>query len=298
MARTSLSSKDAAPPSARRADGRPPAPAATPGDAPTVGVLRRLGRPDALLKGLLGLTVALAIWELLRALDVLPASIVPPIWTIVGAMLSGLASGEILGPLGGTALVWAYGLLATIAVAVPLGLLVGLSRWADAATALLFDVLRPVPAVAFVPVAVVLLGLGATMQVPLIVFAAVWPLLYNTRYGVQNVDPNLIDSGRSVGLSRAAVVRRVVLPSALPAILTGLRLSASIALVVTIVTELVASASGLGHYISLSQQAGQYADSLAGVLLAGLFGTAINATAVLLERRVLAWHHGMTKARD
>lgn len=275
----------------------PPPAAAAPPDMPAPAA-RSGDRVGAVLKGIAGAVVALLLWELLRRVGVLPSSIVPSTPTVVSALLHGLSSGDLLGPLGQTAKVWAYGLLATIAVAVPLGMLVGLSRWADAATFLLFDIARPVPAVALVPVAVVLLGLGTRMQVPLVVLAAMWPLLYNTRYGVQNVDPSLLDSGRSVGLSRAALLRRVVVPSALPSVLTGLRLAASIALIVTIVTELVASATGLGQYINLSQQAGQYADALAGVLLAGLFGCAITATAVLLESRALRWHRGMTKARE
>jgi len=252
----------------------------------------------SVLKGLGGALVAVGLWELLRATGVLPGSIVPPTFTVLRAMVNGLTSGELLHPLAQTATVWAYGLLATVALAVPLGGLVGLSRWADAAASFVFDLVRPVPVVALVPVAVVLLGLGTGMQVPLVVLAAMWPLVYNTRFGVRNVDPALLDSGRCMGLSRLALVRRVVLPSALPSVLTGLRLSASIAVVITIVTELVASATGLGQYINLSQQAGHFADALSGVLLAGLFGCAINVAAVLLESRVLAWHRGMTRARD
>ena len=150
---------------------------------------------------------------------------------------------------------------------------------------------------ALVPVAIVLLGLGSKMQVPLIVLAAVWPVVFNTSYGVRNADPALIDSARSTGLSRVAVVRRVVLPAALPAILTGVRLAAAIAVVLTVVTEIVASATGLGHYVSLTQQAGRYDDSLAGVVLAGLFGCLVNGGLVLLESRVLSWHRGMNRAR-
>jgi len=269
--------------------------AATASPRPT---LRLAEGPRSLAKGVVGALVAIGLWELLRLLGVLPRSIVPSTWTIITTLVSELASGELSHPLGQTLLTWAYGMLATIAVAVPLGVLVGLSRWADAATSLIFDVLRPVPAVAFVPVAVVLLGLGMQMQVPLVVLAAVWPLLYNTRYGVRNVDPAQIDSGRSVGLGRFAMIRRVVLPSALPSILTGLRLSASIAVVVTIVTELVAAATGLGQYISLSQQAGQYAQAFAGILLAALFGCTVNAGTVLLESRAIGWHRGMNKRRN
>lgn len=250
------------------------------------------------IKGAIGFIGAVALWEVLRALNVIPPAVVASTWDICGAMSHGIASGELLVPLRETVGTWVVGLFATILVAVPLGLLVGLFRWADAATSLLFDIIRPVPAVALVPVAVVLLGLGRPMQVPLIVLAAMWPLMYNTRYGVRNVDPLLIDSGRSVGLTRIALLRRVVLPSSMPSVLTGLRLSATIALIVTIVTELVAAATGLGQYISLTQQAGSYAASLGGVLLAAILGTAIHTAAVLVEARIIGWQRRMLKVRQ
>lgn len=274
------------------------APIAVPAPASPRPTLRLSEGPRSIAKGLVGALGAIALWELLRLVGVLPESIVPSTWTIASTLVSELASGELSTPFRQTLVTWGLGMLATIAVAVPLGVLVGLSRWADVATSLIFDVLRPVPAVAFVPVAVVLLGLGVKMQVPLVVLAAMWPLLYNTRYGVRNVDPAQLDSGRSVGLGRFAMIRRVVLPSALPAVLTGLRLSASIAVVVAIVTELVAAATGLGQYINLTQQAGLYAEAFAGILLAALFGCAVNAGTVLLESRAIAWHRGMNKRRD
>lgn len=248
-------------------------------------------------QGAVGILVTLVLWQLLRVAGVLPSTSVPAPWTVFGALATELASGALVTPLRETVTVFSYGLLVTLVVAVPLGLLVGLSQWTDAALGVLFDVVRPVPAVALVPVAIVLLGLGTRMQVPLIVLAAMWPVVFNTSYGVRNVDPALLDSGRSLGLSRLALIRRVVLPAALPAILTGVRLAAAIAVVLTVVTEIVASATGLGYYVSLTQQSGRYADSLAGVVLAGLFGCVVNGVLVLLESRVLSWHHGMTRAR-
>lgn len=250
------------------------------------------------LKGLAGAALAIALWEVLRYLEVIPSAVVPSTFTVVATMVSELLSGELLSPLQETAATWSLGLLATIAVGVPVGVIVGLSRWADAATAYFFDLARPIPAVALVPVAVVLLGLGTGMQVVLIVSAAVWPVLYNTRYAVRNVDPRLIDSGRSVGLSRPSVIAQVILPAALPSILTGLRLSATIALIVTVVTELVASATGLGQFILLTQQAGDSASAMAGVLLASLFGAAIQILAVLVERYAISWQRGLTRAEQ
>jgi NitT/TauT family transport system permease protein len=237
-------------------------------------------------KGLVGVLVAVAVWEGLRALSVLPPDNAPAMLAISNATVPG-------GPLATAAVesayVWLVGMLVTVLVAVPLGAFVGVSRWADAASGLLFDFVRPIPAVALVPVAIVLLGLGLRMQAFLIAFAAVWPLLFNTRYGVRNVDPLLLDSGRVMGLGRLALLRRVVLPAALPAIFTGLRLSASIAVVLTVVTELVAAGTGLGHYIDLHYQVGAAPEAFGGVLVTGTLGYLVNLGMLAADRRVVRW---------
>src|SRR6266545_432353 len=237
------------------------------GAAPSApGVVRRTVARSA--KGGAGVLAAVGIWETLRALSVLPDDNAPSAWAILAATARELAQGPLATAAAQTAYAWAVGFLVAVAVGVSLGVLVGLSRWAEAATGLLFDFLRPIPAVALVPVAIVLLGLGLRMQTFLTVFAAVWPMLFNTRYGVRNVDPLQIDSARVQGVGGVELVRRVVLPAALPSIFTGLRLSASIAVVVTVVTELVAAGTGLGHYIDQNQQVGNAPEAFAGVLAA------------------------------
>ena len=252
---------------------------------------RRGGR-DRLLrvgKGLAGVVAAVAVWEALRAASVLPAGLAPSVAAIASTTAAELAAGPLATAAAQTAYAWLVGMVVTVAVAVPLGLLVGLSRWADAALGLMFDFLRPIPVVALVPVAIVLLGLGLRMQMCLVGFAAMWPLLFNTRYGVRNVDPLLVDSGRVMGLGRLALVGRVVLPAALPAMFTGLRLSASLALIVTVVTELVAAGTGVGHYIDLHQQVGNAREALAGVLVAGVLGYLVNVAMLAADRWAVRW---------
>jgi NitT/TauT family transport system permease protein len=240
-------------------------------------------------KGGAGVLAAVGIWEALRALSVLPADNAPSVWAILAAAARELGRGPLATATMQTAYAWAVGFLVAVAVGVAFGVLVGLSRWADAATGLLFDFLRPIPAVALVPVAIVLLGLGLRMQTFLTVFAAVWPMLFNTRYGVRNVDPLQIDSARVQGVGGVALVRRVVLPAALPSIFTGLRLSASIAVVVTVVTELVAAGTGLGHYIDQHQQVGDAPVAFAGVLVAGVFGYLVNVVMLAADRWAVRW---------
>ncbi len=258
------------------------------GAAPSApGVVRRTVARSA--KGGAGVLAAVGIWETLRALSVLPDDNAPSAWAILAATARELAQGPLATAAAQTAYAWAVGFLVAVAVGVSLGVLVGLSRWAEAATGLLFDFLRPIPAVALVPVAIVLLGLGLRMQTFLTVFAAVWPMLFNTRYGVRNVDPLQIDSARVQGVGGVELVRRVVLPAALPSIFTGLRLSASIAVVVTVVTELVAAGTGLGHYIDQNQQVGNAPEAFAGVLAAGVLGYLVNVVMLVADRWAVRW---------
>ena len=159
--------------------------------------LARLG------KGLAGIAVAIGIWELVRAAGLVPRDFVPGIGSILQAVVDNLGNGLLEG-LGHTVTAWALGMLITVAIGGALGVALGLSRTADAAGRVVVDFLRPVPSVALIPVAILIFGIGLKMQLMLIVFACVWPVLFNVRYGVQSVDPLLLDTARVAGLSRAA----------------------------------------------------------------------------------------------
>jgi ABC-type nitrate/sulfonate/bicarbonate transport system permease component len=180
-------------------------------------------------------------------------------------------------------------MLLTIGLGVSLGILLGLSHWADAALRVVVEFLRPVPSVALIPVAVLIFGIGLRMQLLLIVFACIWPVLFNVRYGVQSVDRLLIDTGRVSGLSRAGIVRRVVLPAALPAAFTGVRISSSIALVLAVSSEMVSGSPGLGKLIVDADAAANVELSYAGVFVTGILGLLLNLGLQLADRRLLPW---------
>jgi NitT/TauT family transport system permease protein len=208
---------------------------------------------------------------------------------MIAALVEGLASGELAAEIAVTVQVFAGGLLIAALVGVALGVVKGLWPRIDDATRLLIELCRPVPAVALIPLAILLLGLGGEMRLAVVAYAAVWPILFNTYYGVRGVDALSLDTARNFGLSRARVIRTVVLPSALPSIVTGVRVSAAIALILTVTAELVAGTDGIGHYIAQSEQAGRIPQLYAGILLTGLLGYLINLVVVLAERRVLFW---------
>jgi NitT/TauT family transport system permease protein len=180
-------------------------------------------------------------------------------------------------------------MLITIALGLVLGIAIGLSRWADAAVRVLIEFLRPVPSVALIPIAVLIFGIELKMQLLLIVFACLWPVLFNVRYGVQSVDPLLLDTGRVSGLSRAGVIRRVVLPAALPAAFTGIRISSSIALVLAVSSEMVSGSPGLGKLIVDADAAANVELSYAGVWVTGMLGLLLNLLLQIADRRLLPW---------
>ena len=261
-----------------------------PGTGRTAAAVRLGGEPRVVrwAKGAAGVVVAAGLWELIRALSLLPHDYVPSVPTILRAVGDNMGD-ALLPAMGDTLQAWGFGMLITIAIGVVMGVALGLSRWADAAARVVVEFLRPVPSVALIPVAVLIFGIGLKMQLLLIVFACVWPVLFNVRYGVQSVDSLLLDTGRVCRLSRAALVRRVVLPAALPAILTGVRISSSIALVLAVSSEMVTGSPGLGKLIVDADAAGNVELSCAGVFVTGILGLLLNVALQTADRRLLPW---------
>lgn len=245
---------------------------------------RSLSRP---LKGAAGIAAVIALWEATRALGLIDPRDLPSFAEIArgGAASAGELARAALGTLG----VWAAGLaLATVlgsAAGIALALLPRLER----ITRPLIEFMRPIPSVALIPVALIVIGLGFRMEVTLIAFASVWPVLFNTKPGVESVDPRLIETGRILGLGTGALVLRIVLPAALPAMATGVRTAAGIALVLAITVEMLTGQKGLGFFLQFAALNGQVAQMWAGTMFAGLLGLALNAIFLAAERRFLGW---------
>jgi ABC-type nitrate/sulfonate/bicarbonate transport system permease component len=263
-------------------------PATTRGRTATAARLGGEPRVVRWLKGTAGVLIAVGLWELVRALSLLPKDYVPSVPTILSAVVENLDSG-LLSATGETLQAWGFGMLITIALGTIVGIALGLSRWADAALRVVVEFLRPVPSVALIPVAVLIFGIGLRMQLLLIVFACVWPVLFNVRYGVASVDRMLIDTGRVSGLSGAGLVRRVILPAALPATFTGIRIASSIALVLAVSSEMVSGSPGLGKLIVDADAAANVELSYAGVFVTGILGLLLNVGMQIADRRLLPW---------
>ncbi|HEX2297574.1 MAG TPA: ABC transporter permease subunit, partial [Pseudonocardiaceae bacterium] len=189
-----------------------------------------------------------------------------------------------------TLVTWAAGLGIAVAAGLVAGLVIGTVPVLRAATATTIEFLRPIPSVALIPLVIVLYGSTIRSTVVLVVYAAFWQVLVQVLYGVADVDPVARDTARSYGLGTWHRLRFLVWPTALPYVVTGVRLAASVALILTVTGELVIGSPGLGKEIDLAQQGGAVPTVYALILVTGLLGLLANVGTRLVERRVLAWH--------
>jgi NitT/TauT family transport system permease protein len=240
-----------------------------------------------------GLAGFLALWELVSRTGLVRPEFLPPP-TLVAARLGELVvlDATFRADVLATVLAWAIALGIATAVAVPIGLLLGQAPVLRTATRSLVEFLRPIPSVALIPLVVIVLGSGPQSKITLAVYAAVWPILFNTVYALGEIDPGRIETARSFGLGRRSVLARVALPSAAPFVMTGIRLSAAIALIVVVTTELLAggSSAGLGQFITQARSGGGAMDVvLAGALTAGIVGYLVNLGLERAHGRWLGW---------
>ena len=254
---------------------------------------RRMRLPPAAVRGLAGALLFFAAAEAFTRLEIVDPRYLPYASTVVEQMVELLGDGDFLGEVWATLYGWMLALGLAIAIGVSLGILLGSSDVTYRATSAVVEVMRPIPAVALIPLAILVWGSGTLTKVILVTYATVWPILYNTIYGVHDVDAVAVESARAFGLRRRAILRRVVFPSAAPFVLTGIRISASIGLIVIVGTELVAgTTNGIGAYILAVGAAGDDVDVvLAGAAIAGLLGVVINMAFGALDRRAFAWAH-------
>jgi ABC-type nitrate/sulfonate/bicarbonate transport system permease component len=185
-----------------------------------------------------------------------------------------------------------FGWCVAIAVGVPLGVLIGRSRYAADFLDPPLQFLRAIPGPALVPVLIIVLGTESAMRITLIAFGSVWPVLLNTIEGVRTIDPVAVDTARVFGLPRGARLIRIILPAATPKIFGGMRVALALAVILMVVSELVASTNGVGYRIQNAQLMFLLTDMWCGIVLLAVLGSGLNWLFVKLEHRALEWHRG------
>ncbi|WP_328437950.1 ABC transporter permease [Streptomyces sp. NBC_00444] len=241
--------------------------------------------------GLLGVLLAFGVCEAVSRAGIVRRSYLPPASEVLSRALELAGDSVFLDGIGATLRAWVLGLGLACAIAVPLGLLLGSVPLVDAAVRAIVEFLRPLPSVALIPLVSLLLGSGTETKVALITYACVWPILFNTIYGLGETDPLAKDTLRAFGFGRLAVLLRVELPGTAPFIAAGIRISAAVALILAVATEILAGfGEGLGIFIAqASLSTGGTRDVLAGVVWAGALGLVINGVLVWGERRLFPW---------
>jgi ABC-type nitrate/sulfonate/bicarbonate transport system permease component len=247
-------------------------------------------RAEAAVLPLVGIAVALAAFEVAPRIGLLPRSTFPPVSEIVASFVDLVGSGDLWPPVRDTLDSWARAMVIATLIGVPLGLAIGASRLGMLLTRLTVDFLRPIPSVALIPILVLVYGTSPSLKVALAVFGATFPLLFQAMYGVADVDPVAKDTARSFGMGSWTRLVQVVLPSCAPYLATGLRISASIALILVVTGEYVVGLPGLGREVLVTQSSAAYDRMYALIMAAGLLGVAVNLAFQTVERRVLFWH--------
>jgi ABC-type nitrate/sulfonate/bicarbonate transport system permease component len=189
------------------------------------------------------------------------------------------------------------GYLLAVVIGVGLGLLVGLSRVVRDVLEPVLELFRAIPPPVLVPVIMLFAGIGDTMKVIVIVSGCVWPILLNTVEGVRAVDEVLSDTCRSYGIGGPSRLWHLVLRSASPQIVTGMRQSLSIGIILMVISEMFAASNGLGFTIVQFQRSFAIPEMWSGVLLLGLLGFVLSLLFRLAENRILAWYHGLRRAQ-
>ncbi len=239
--------------------------------------------------GFLLFAALLLAWELGSAWKLVDPVSVPRVSAIATAWLETLQNGQLLRQLLPSLWRIFAGFGLAVLVAVPLGLMMGTVSLFYRLLEPLSEFIRPIPAAAYIPVAILFLGIGDGMKIFVVFLACLFPILLNTYGGVRGVDQVLIDTGRTFGVSRLKALRQIVFPAALPSILTGMRISLGISLIVAVVSEMIAGNSGIGYFILDMQRIFRVPEMFAGIFTLGLLGFLINFTFLKMEQHLLRW---------
>ena len=231
------------------------------------------------------LTVVL-LWEALSRAGALPLDSLSRPSLIAAAGLRGVADGSILLATWQTLEAGAAGLVSAVGFGVLGGMILGLSPRIDRVVGPTVDALRPVPAVALIPLSLLMFGFGLRMEAAVVAFACVWPIRLVTASAVRGIEPRLLEVARSLEMSYGAQLRKIVFPAALGRIIVGVRIAVGIALIVAVTVEIVLNPRGLGYGMMAAQQSMHPDLMYAELGWLGVLGWLLNA---LLTRAVRRW---------
>ncbi|MEV8150074.1 ABC transporter permease [Arthrobacter sp. NPDC080073] len=252
--------------------------------------LQPLGAWSGVVLGVAGILAFLFVWQLTPVLGWVNPRFLPPAGDVLARFVLNFGLQSFWVSVGQTLTAWLLGLLISVVAGIAVGLIIGSSTFLRKATHSTIEFLRPIPSVGLIPLAVLLFGLRMESELLLIVYACFWIMLIQTLYGVADVDKVGEDTAKSFGLGIGARIRYLVWPTALPYIATGIRLAATVALILAITGELIIGTPGLGSEVAKAQANGAIVSMYSLVVAAGLIGVLVNLGMRAVERRALFWH--------
>jgi ABC-type nitrate/sulfonate/bicarbonate transport system permease component len=243
--------------------------------------------------GVILIVLLLCLWQY-SALYVMDTPTWPPVTRIFQAWIDNIVDGSLVKNLLATLWRQMLGYWLAVVLGIGIGLLMGYYRIAYNLLEPLIEIFRPIPGPAYLPVLVLFVGIGHEMKVVLILVASLFPILLNTYGGVRSIDPVQLDTARTLGLTTMQTLREIVLPAASPQILTGMRISLAISLILAILSEMIVSNDGLGYFTLLAERTFKIPDMYAGIFTLAMFGYALNRLFLVGEGRLIRWHQEST----
>lgn len=240
----------------------------------------------------------LIVWELSARLHWVDSPLWPPFSGVLLAWWDQLVRDDLLHNVWMSLKRMFIGYFLAALAGTGIGLLMGYSRFVYRLLEPITEVLRPIPSPAYIPIAILFLGIEDQMKIFIIFFGCVFPILLNTYSGVRSLDPVQINTGRTFGLNRRQILAQIVVPASAPYIFTGLRISLAVALILVVIAEMVAANDGIGYYILHMQRSFQVAPMYAGIITLAVVGYGLNRVFLLIEHWCLYWHHIATATQE
>jgi NitT/TauT family transport system permease protein len=235
----------------------------------------------------------IALWEGAIRFGHYSNVLVPPPSVVFVTLWGMIRDGTLLENVGASLQRVAVGYVLSVIVGVPIGLAMGYSRLMDRLLGSTVNGLRPIPASAWIPISIILMGIGERPAVFLVFIGTVWSIVLNSGHGVRSVPKHLIWAAQTMGASRTAIFTKVIFPASLPSIFTGMRVAVGVAFTCVIVAELIAVRSGLGYLITEARMIVRSDIVIAGMIAIGMVGLLLDLGVRMLMKRALRWQRGL-----
>lgn len=247
----------------------------------------------------LAVLIVLLFWQTITATGVVSPLQFPTMTDSLAALWHEFGTARLWGAIGATLLGWLIGMIITIVLGVAVGTALAFNTFALRSAAPVIEIFKAIPAIAILPLVILVAGATLPMKVFLICFAAFWPFVIQVIYGVQSMDSVVLDTSRVLGVRGIRRFLSVSIPSASPYLVTGMRIASAQALILAVVAEIVGGAEGIGRNILLAQNSGTsaYPTMYAYIILAGLLGIVLTGAFFLMERRLMHWHESQRNIR-